>query len=78
MQTFQLAFVVLVILILAGLLVDGFMTRAVWVKGARDGLFSFRHWAHKRERDEDPWTYWFAMGFYGVAVIALCVLLLTD
>ena len=72
MQTIQSAFIILVILILAGLLIDGVVTRAVWVKGARNGLFSFRHWAHRRSRDEDPWPYWFAMGFYSLALISLC------
>ena len=43
MQVIQLVFTVLVILILAGLLVDGALTRAVWVKGTRKGLFSFRN-----------------------------------
>jgi len=76
MQTIQSVFIVLVILILAGLLLDGVATRAVWVKGARDGLFSFRHWAHKRSRDEDPWPYWFAMVFYSLALTSLCALLL--
>ena len=72
MQVIQLVVTVLVILILAGLLVDGFLTRAVWVKGTRKGLFSFRHWAHKRERDEEAWIYWFAMGFYALALVGLC------
>jgi hypothetical protein len=47
-----------------------------WVKGARNGLFSFRHWAHKCERDEEAWPYWFAMSFYALALIGLCVSLL--
>lgn len=76
MPVIQLLFIVLVILILAALLVDGMLTRAVWVKGARNGLFSFRHWAHKCERDAEPWPYWFAMSFYSLALISLCVLLL--
>ena len=76
MPLIQPLFIVLVMLILAGLLIDGVATRAVWVKGARDGLFSFRHWAHKRSLDEDPWSYWFAMGFYSIALISLCGLLL--
>ena len=76
MLTLQSIFVFLVILLLAGLVVDGWLTQAVWVKGARDGLFSFRHWAHKRSRDEDPWSYWFAMGFYSVALVFLGGLLL--
>ena len=76
MPLIQLLFIILVILILAGLLIDGALTRAVWVKGARNGLFSFRNWGHKCERDEDAWSYWVAMGFYGLALICLCVLLL--
>jgi hypothetical protein len=78
MHIVQLVFIVLVILILAGLLVDGLLTRAVWVKGARNGLFSFRHWAHKCERDEEAWPYWFAMSFYALVLICLCVLLLLE
>ena len=72
----QSLFIVLVILVLAGLLIDGALTRAVWVKGARNGLFSFRNWAHKRERDAEAWIYWCAMGFYGLALICLCGLLI--
>jgi hypothetical protein len=76
MPVIQSLFIVLVIALLAGLLVGGAVTGSVWVKGARDGLFSFRNWAHKRSRDEDPWPYWFAMGFYSLALISLGVLLL--
>ena len=78
MQVIQWVVTVLVILILAGLLVDGILTRAVWVKGTRKGLFSFRHWAHKRERDEEAWIYWFAMSFYGLVLLCLCGLLLWN
>ena len=78
MQVIQLVITVFVILILAGLLVDGILTRAVWVKGTRKGLFSFRHWAHKRERDEEAWIYWFAMSFYALVLLCLCGLLLWD
>ena len=76
MPVIQSLFIFVGIVVLAGLLVDGALTRAVWVKGARDGLFSFRNWAHKRSRDEDPWPYWFAMAFYGLAMICLCGYLL--
>ena len=78
MHVIQLMFTVLVILILAALLIDGALTRAVWVKGARNGLFSFRHWGHKCERDEEAWPYWFAMSFYALTLICLCALLLWD
>lgn len=76
MPLIQFLFIVLVIVLLAGLLVDGALKRSVWVKGARDGLFSFRHWAHKRSLDEDPWLYWCAMGFYSLALLCLCGYLL--
>ena len=78
MQTIQMLFILLVILVLAYLLADGWITRAVWVKGARNGLFSFRDWAHKRGRDDEPWPYWFAMTFYGLAIICLLGLLLSG
>ncbi len=78
MQTIQMLFILLVILMLAYLLVDGWVTRAVWVKGARNGLFSFRNWAHKCERDYKPWPYWFAMTFYSLAIICLLGLLLAG
>jgi len=71
MPDIQSLFIVVVILLLGGLLVDGAVTGAVWVKGARYGPFSFRHWAHKRGRGEDPWSYWFAMSFYGLALFCL-------
>jgi hypothetical protein len=76
MHLIQLLFIILVIVILAGLLIDGALTRAVWVKGTRNGLFSFRHWAHKRERDAEAWIYWFAMSFYALALLCLCAYLL--
>ena len=64
-----------VIAILLALLIDGWRSGAVWVKGARDAPFSFRNWAHKRSRDEDPWPYWFAMSFYAIASICLVILI---
>jgi hypothetical protein len=35
-----------------------------------------RYWAHKCERYEEAWLYWFAMSFYALALIFLCGLLL--
>ena len=78
MQSLQTLFVFAVMLVLACLLVDGWKSRSVWVKGKRDGGFSLRHPAHRRERDEDPWSYWFAMGFYAVALLCLAILLLRQ
>ena len=65
----------IVILLLIGLIADGWWSGSVWVKGARDRPFSFRHPAHKRDRSEDPWTYWFAMGFYAVSAMCLAALI---
>ena len=64
-----------VLLLLLGLLLDGWFSGSVWVKGSRDHPFSLRHLAHKRYRDEDPWPYWFAMGFYTVAAVCLAALI---
>ena len=78
MITLQSLFVILVILLLCYLVVDGLLTRSVWVKGARTGAFSFRQWAHKRNRDDEPGSYWFAMSFYVVAVLLSLWLLVSG
>jgi len=76
MPPIQSAFIVIVILVLLYLLIDGWPSGTVWVKGARDGLFSFRHLAHRRGREDEPRLYWSAMGFYALALICLGGLLL--
>ena len=78
MITLQSLFVILVILLLCYLVVDGLLTRSVWVKGGRKGPFSFRQWAHKCGREDEPRTYWFVMGFYSVATLLLIWLLLAG
>ena len=75
MQTLQSIFIVLVILVLCYLVANGLSTRSVWVKGNRRGIVSFREWAHKRSRDDEPRSYWFAIGFYSVALLCLVWLL---
>jgi len=75
MLTLQSFFVVLVILLLCYLIVDGLLTRSVWVKGGRKMPFSFRQWAHKCGREDEPRCYWFVMGFYAVATLLLICLL---
>ncbi len=75
MQTLQSIFIVLVILVLCYLVANGLSTRSVWVKGSRRGIVSFREWAHKRSRDDEPRSYWFAIGFYSVALLCLVWLL---
>jgi hypothetical protein len=74
----QSVFVVLVILLLFGLILDGLMTHSVWVKGSRTGNFSFRNMAHKRGREDEPGSYWFAMIFYSVAMLFLIWLLISG
>ena len=78
MLTLQSLFVILVILILCYLVVEGLLTRSVWIKGPRRGAFSFRQWAHKRSRDDDPQPYWFAIVFYSGAILMLLWLLLSG
>ena len=75
MQTLPSIFIVPVILVLCYLVANGLLTRSVWVKGNRRGLVSFREWAHKCGRDDEPRSYWFAMGFYSVALLCLVWLL---
>ncbi|MBT8433397.1 MAG: hypothetical protein KJN95_01965 [Gammaproteobacteria bacterium] len=75
MQILQTIFIVLVILVLCYLLANGLLTRSVWVKGNRRGIVSFREWAHKCSRDDEPRSYWFAIGFYSVALLCLVWLL---
>ena len=78
MPLLQSLFIIVVILVLAYLLLDGWFSGAVWVKGARKGLFDYRRPAHRRDRDADPWIYWFAMGFYLVVLLCLVALLLSG
>jgi hypothetical protein len=78
MITLQSVFVSLVMLLLCALVLDGIMTRSVWVKGSRTGLFSFRNLAYKCDREYEPRCYWSAMVFYGVAMLLLIWLLLSE
>jgi hypothetical protein len=78
MITLQSVFVVLVILLLCGLVLDGLLTRSVWVKGSRTRIFGFRNMAHKRGREDEPRSYWFAMVFYSVAMLLLIWLLMSG
>ena len=78
MITLQSVCVSLVMLLLCALVLDGIMTRSVWVKGSRTGLFSFRNLAHKCDREYEPRCYWSAMVFYSVAMLLLIWLLLSE
>ena len=78
MQTLQSIFIILVILVLCYLVANGLLTRSVWVKGNRRGLVSFREWAHKRNREDEPRTYWFAITFYCGTLLCLIWLFATG
>lgn len=78
MITLQSAFVGIVIVLLCALVLDGILTHSVWVKGSRTGLFSFRNVAHKRAREDEPHSYWFALIFYSVAMLLLIWLLMSG
>ncbi len=75
MQTVESLFIILVILVLCYLVANGLLTRSVWVKGNRRGLVSFREWAHKCNREDEPHSYWFAMFFYSAVLLCLVWLL---
>jgi len=78
MITLQSVCVSLVMLLLCALVLDGILTRSVWVKGSRTGLFSFRNLAYKCDREYEPRCYWSAMVFYSVAMLLLIWLLLSE
>ena len=78
MITLQSLFIIQVILLLCYLVVDGLLTRSVWVKGGHKRPFSFREWGHKCDREDEPRSYWFAMVFYSVAILLSFWLLLTG
>lgn len=71
-----LVFVFIVAAILLYLIVDGFITGEVWVRGARKGFVNFSQWAHKRSREEEPVSYWMFMGLYAVGIVGIAVILL--
>ena len=75
MQTVESLFIILIILVLCYLVANGLLTRSIWVKGNRRGLVSFREWAHKCNREDEPHSYWFAMTFYSAALLCLVWLL---
>jgi len=51
------------------LLVDGWVSGSVWVKGTRHAIWSLTEWGHKRSRDEEPGSYWGVMGFYAAGFV---------
>ena len=75
MNSFQLAFVILVTAVFGYLVFDGIRTGSVWIKGGRDGLINFSEWVHKRSRIEEPFSYWMAMALYS-AFFSFCMYML--
>lgn len=55
------------------LLVEGWISKAVWVKGCNKGLFAsvteMKSWAVKKHLDTEPTDYWGFMAFYGIAFL---------
>ncbi|MDH3221061.1 MAG: hypothetical protein OEO19_16135 [Gammaproteobacteria bacterium] len=78
MVTLQSFFLALVAGILVYLIADGLLTGSVWIKGARTGIVDFRKWAHRRGREDEPFSYWFAMAFYGTALSFILWLLVSG
>ncbi|MDH3388958.1 MAG: hypothetical protein OEN02_13750 [Gammaproteobacteria bacterium] len=78
MVTLQSFFLALVAGILVYLIADGVLTGSVWIKGARTGIVNFRKWAHKRGRDDEPFSYWFTMAFYSMALLLIVWLLVSG
>jgi hypothetical protein len=77
MPGLQSLFIILVILVLLYLVIDGLITRSIWIKGGRrSGIVNWREWAHRCERADKPATYWAAMIFYCLALLLIGWLLL--
>lgn len=61
-------FLLIVVGSLGFMVVDGLLTGSVWVRGARKGM-TFKQWAHKRDRDEEPISYWLFMSLYIAGIV---------
>ena len=69
MEAFQAIFHWLIIAVLGYLVVDGLMSGSVWVRGG-DKMFSTT-WATKKQKSDNPFFYWLAMGFYCIGLLWL-------
>jgi hypothetical protein len=63
------------------LLIEGWLSQAVWVKGCSKGLFAnafdMGSWAIKKHRGSEPQEYWAFMVFYAAAFLFfLCMIIL--
>ncbi|MEM7764498.1 MAG: hypothetical protein AAF290_10485 [Pseudomonadota bacterium] len=72
MQGIAVIFFSATALVLVWLIADAIRTGSIWVRGARHGWISFSTWAHKRERESEPGSFW---GFFIFYVCALCFML---
>ncbi len=55
------------------LLIEGWLTQAVWIKGYEKGLLAsvteMQNWAVKKHRNTEETDYWVFMGIYAVAFL---------
>jgi len=76
----QNLFFLVVALMLGYLLIEGWLSQAVWVKGCTKGLFAdvrnMDSWATKKYRSTEPNDYWGFMGFYAVAFVFILIVLI--
>ncbi|MGH1538457.1 MAG: hypothetical protein ACRBDX_10515 [Gammaproteobacteria bacterium] len=67
-------------LITGFLLIEGWLSQAVWVKGCSKGLLAsvteMESWAVKKHRSTEPTDYWGFMAFYGVALLFFLIILI--
>lgn len=69
----QTLFYFILTLVTGFLLIEGWLTQSVWVKGCSKGLLAsvteMDSWAVKKYRNSEPDTYWFFMGFYAIVFL---------
>ena len=62
------------------LLIEGWLSQAVWVKGCSKGILAsvteMESWAVKKHRSSEPQDYWGFMGFYGFAFLFFLLVLI--
>jgi len=76
----QTLFYLMVVLFTGFLLIEGWLSKGVWVKGCNKGLLAsvteMESWAIKKYRESEPDTYWFFMGFYAIAFLFFLLLII--
>lgn len=62
------------------LLIEGWVSKAVWVKGCENGLLAsvteMQNWAVKKHRSTEETEYWTFMGLYGAAFLFFLLMLI--